>query len=564
MLRIPRKILLPLLLCTGLVCMAGLSLALWGVYTLSYRGALNAVSQDVETRARLRAAVLQSELDRQATVSLVLADDREVTSALLSNRPALYKSVSQKLERLRTQTRSDVIYIIQPSGLTVSASNHALPASFVGSNYSFRPYFSEAMKSGTATQFALGTVSRKPGLYFARAIPHSGRTLGVVVVKMEFDAIEASWSGLGEDTYVTGPTGDVFLTAHPERRFQPLPVLSDRQIDTVIDLSGVGWKLHAISSDQAARDTAIAATLIAALAFALMGTLGTWQWRRLHQRRLAKAREAEYRERLEREVATRTAALSQTNERLSKEVRERRAAQRRLSHLQADLVQANKLASLGQITAGVAHEINQPLATIRVLADTATRQLEQKRGGRDLISANLARIVDMCERIGHITGELRTFSRKASGEVEPVPLKDTIESSILLNESRLRENRVALDIAPIDPALSVMAGRVRLEQVLVNLLQNAFEALENTPQPQVRLRVEHSEDQVVVRLSDNGPGLPEAVMAQLFTPFVTTKPKGLGLGLVIAHDILRDFGGRLSAETSPQGATFCLTLRKAP
>lgn len=559
---VPRQIRLPLLILAGLACVAGLGLALWGVYSLSYTGALRIVSEDVETRARLRAAVLQSEMERQATVALVLSDDSDVTTALLGNRPALYTSVSRKLDRLRAQTRSAVIYIIQASGQTVSASNWALPVSFVGSNYSFRPYFREAMTNGTATQFALGTVSRKPGLFFARAVTASGRRLGVVVVKMEFDPIEATWKGLGEDTYVTGPTGEVFLTAYPERRFKPLPALTARQIDTVIDLPGVGWKLHVISSDQAARDTAIAATLTAALAFGLLGTLSAWQWRRLRQRRLSAARETEYRERLERDVATRTEALSATNDRLSKEIRERRTAQRRLSRLQADLVQANKLASLGQITAGVAHEINQPVATIRVLAETAASQTPSARGAKALIAENLSAIIRMCDRLGHITGELRTFSRKASSEVEPVPLKEAVDSSILLNESRLRDHRVSLRCDPIDPQLRVMASRVRLEQVLVNLLQNAFEALEGVPDAQVRLSLSADGDQVRLRVADNGPGLPPQVQAQLFTPFVTTKPKGLGLGLVIAHDILRDFGGALSAESSETGATFILTLRK--
>ncbi|ADU15039.1 sensor histidine kinase [Asticcacaulis excentricus] len=560
---VSRKIGLPLLILAGLAFVAGLALALWGVYSLSYTGALRSVSEDVETRARLRAAVLQSEMERQATVALVLSDDSDVTAALLGNRPALYNGVSKKLDRLRTQTRSSVIYIIQASGQTVAASNWALPVSFVGSNYSFRPYFREAMTNGTATQFALGTVSRKPGLFFARAVTDSGRRLGVVVVKMEFDPIEATWSGLDEDTYVTGPTGEVFLTALPERRFKPLPALTDRQIDTVIDLPGLGWKLHIISSDQAARDSAIAATLTAALGFGLLWTLSAWQWRRLRQRRLSAAREAEYRERLERDVATRTEALSATNDRLSKEIRERRNAQRRLSRLQADLVQANKLASLGQITAGVAHEINQPVATIRVLAETAASQAPSARGAKALIAENLSAIIRMCDRLGHITGELRTFSRKASSEVEPVPLKEAVDSSILLNESRLRDHRVTLRCDPIDPQLRVMASRVRLEQVLVNLLQNAFEALEGLPDAKVRLSLSADGNQVHLRVADNGPGLPPPVLAQLFTPFVTTKPKGLGLGLVIAHDILRDFGGALSAESSETGATFTLTLCKA-
>jgi two-component system C4-dicarboxylate transport sensor histidine kinase DctB len=251
-------------------------------------------------------------------------------------------------------------------------------------------------------------------------------------------------------------------------------------------------------------------------------------------------------------VAARTAELRS-------EIHERQQAERRLNVLQADLVQANKLAQLGQITAGVAHEINQPLATIRVLAENSLAVGAAKPA---LVSDNLGNIVRMSERIGHITGELRAFSRKASFDPEPVSLKETLDSSVLLNRSRLRDNKVRLVRDPIDAKLRVMAGRVRLEQVLVNLLQNAFEALEDTPGAEVRLSVTFDDDWVWLRVADNGPGLKPEVLAQLFTPFVTTKEKGLGLGLVIAHDILRDFGGELLAESSDKGAVFTLKLRK--
>jgi two-component system C4-dicarboxylate transport sensor histidine kinase DctB len=168
----------------------------------------------------------------------------------------------------------------------------------------------------------------------------------------------------------------------------------------------------------------------------------------------------------------------------------------------------------------------------------------------------------MCERITHITGELRAFSRKATGETEPVSLKKTLDSSILLNKSRLRHNRVRLVRDQVDAALEVIGGRIRLEQVVVNLLQNAFEALEDTADPVVRIGVTVEDSWVWVRISDNGPGLDPKIEAQLFTPFTTSKEKGLGLGLVIARDILREFGGELTAETGGPGATFALKLRR--
>ncbi|ESQ79060.1 ATP-binding protein [Asticcacaulis sp. YBE204] len=556
--RFPSKSLWPWLL-AGLAIVA--AFILYETHSLTYAGAMNGLTRDARVTAQLRVAVLQSELDKQRSAPVILADDSDVVSALQRPDPERFRRISQKLERLQHETRSAVIYIIDASGTTVAASNWALPTSFVGSAYGFRPYFREALTKGTSEQFALGTVSRRPGLYLAHSIVEEGKTLGVVVVKMEFDAIEATWADSAEPTFVTGPNDEILLTSHPEQRFHKVPTLTRDQFLTTLPAPAKGWQLHLVGSRRPAERLASGATLTAVLGLGLILTLLAWQWRRRRQIAERAVREAEYRERLEHDVAARTEALSVTNARLSDEIHERHQAEQRLNSLQADLVQANKLASLGQITAGVAHEINQPVATIRVLADNTLRMIERKSPAK-AIGDNLGTIARMCERIGHITGELRTFSRKATGETEPISLKETIDSSILLNKSRLHENRVKLLRDRIDPALRVMAGRVRLEQVLVNLLQNAFEALEATPDPVVRITVAEDADWVVVCVADNGPGLPPQVREALFTPFVTTKPKGLGLGLVIAHDILRDFGGELSAESDDSGTTFTLKLRK--
>jgi two-component system C4-dicarboxylate transport sensor histidine kinase DctB len=289
-----------------------------------------------------------------------------------------------------------------------------------------------------------------------------------------------------------------------------------------------------------------------------------WWWRRRRRTEERALAERRYRQQLESNVASRTQELSHANERLSREMTERLEAERKLNMLQADLVQANKLASLGQIIAGVAHEINQPLATIRVLAENSIQVHSSPSpvGSPELLSNNMANIVRMSERIGHITGELRAFSRKAMPETTPIPLKETVDSSLLLNRSRLREDTVTVVRDGIDSSIKVLAGRIRLEQVIVNLLQNAFEALQEHREPIVHIAFRDEGSSVVLSIIDNGPGLAPAVFARLFTPFVTTKLKGLGLGLVISHDIVRDFGGELWSESSSEGARFHIRLRK--
>lgn len=548
-----------------LVLLVGASLAV--VFNLTYRGSIAALTREAEVKAQLQVAALQSELDKQRSAPVILADDSDVMKALSEPSEARALAISKKLAKLQAELKSAAIYLIDHTGRTISSSNYQAPTSFVGSNYAFRRYFTDAIKEGQAEQFALGTVSQHPGLYVSHRAGPAPKPLGVVVVKVQFDAIEAQWAHAHTTTIVTNSARDILLTSIPALRFRKGFQPMSSQISASLAAPGPGWRLYLLGPSDPAFKAARNATLMAAMAWALMLTVIGWLWRRRRRTWERAAAEHEYRERLERDVAERTVELSRSNAQLSQEIAERQDAERRLNALQADLVQANKLASLGQITAGVAHEINQPLTAIRVLSENALTVLKRDGTKRPapVIGQNLADIVRLSERIGHITGELRTFSRKATGETGPVPLKEAIESSIQLNRSRLRHDRVRLKLdKTVSAKLSVIGGRVRLEQVLVNLLQNAFEALEQTPNPEVHIATEVDGEWVRVRISDNGPGIDEAVMRQLFIPFVTTKEKGLGLGLVIAHDILRDFGGELSAENADSGAVFTLKMRVAP
>lgn len=539
-------------------------LMLFESYQLALSHRTQSLMDEAQISGHLRVIALQSELDKQAAIPLILAEDSDIINAIQQPEHQALNSISIKLEKLHLQTRSAAIYLLDKKGIALAASNWALPTSFVGSNYSFREYFKQALAKGAAEQFALGTVSRKPGLYLARRIGTQEQPLGVVVLKVEFDAMESAWAAAQGKTFVTGSTGEILLSSQAEWRFKALPAPGPDEIHTQFPAPIQAGHLHLFTSIESARNTANSALAMTAMAEVLLLMCGAW-WRRKRRQQSEKHKaEERYRQQLEHEVAKRTQELSETNRRLSEEIAERQQAKAKLNELQADLVQANKLAALGQITAGVAHEINQPLATIRVLTDNILHWQQKPSNPPlpDLVQENLQNIVRMSERIGRITGDLRAFSRKATRETEPVALGETLQSSILLNSSRLRENKVTLDCATIPPELHVTAGRIRLEQVLVNLLQNAFEAVANEATPKVSIRLSEDGDWIRLSISDNGPGIEASVFGRLFTPFVTTKLTGLGLGLVIAHDIIRDFGGELKAETSASGASFHLTLRK--
>jgi two-component system C4-dicarboxylate transport sensor histidine kinase DctB len=548
----------------GFALLAALAI-LGGVYLLAESNASASLLRDAKVTAQLQAAALESELEKQRTVPAILAGDADLRRALTSESAAQDLAISKKLANLTPETPGAVIYVLDRRGKVRSASNYNQPESFVGSSFGFRRYFIDGLVRHNAEEFAAGAMTGLVGLFIAHDVLDGASSIGVAVVKVEFDAIEDSWRRSRTKTAVTDLSGKILLTSEPELRFKSLPTPKSDELATTVPVDPNGWRLTLTVPKQDARVAARSATLIAFLALALCAATAGWLWRRsklVAERALA---EAGYRVRLEVDVATRTLELSRANERLSAEIQERLQTERRLSDLQTDLVQANKLAQLGQITAGVAHEMNQPLATIRVLAESALALLDKPRAPRmPVVRDNLGVVVRMCERISHITGELRAFSRKATGETRPVSVKRTLDSSILLNKSRLRHNRVRLLRDPIDPALEVIGGQIRLEQVFVNLLQNAFEALEGAPDPIVRIGVKVQPQWVWVNITDNGPGLESKIQAHLFTPFVTSKETGLGLGLVIARDIIREFGGELTAESGQAGATFSVKLKRVP
>ena len=578
-------------------------MAMTGAAELARRDALAELAIQAEANAQLHAAVLRSELEKQRSVPVVLAQDPEIAALLADPRSGSADGVSAKLEALARQTRTAAIYVLDDQGLARAASNWREPTSFVGSNYAFRPYFSGALTEGEAEFFALGTVSGRPGLYLARRIGPAEAPLGVVVVKVEFDALETEWRSTGEPALVTDSRGVVLVTSEPDWRFrrsreltpeERRSILTDQTLSgqaltplpfageagTVVRISTAplvgewmlaeartdtpGWTLRLL--DPVGRAVVVATTNARVIAILLVTLLATAAGVILRRRQQAAARavaEEASRAELERRIDERTLELRDTNSRLSSEIEERRRAEASREILREELVQASRLATLGQIAAGVAHEINQPVAAIRTHADSAAAYIE--RGDTAAAKRNLGRVSDLTGRIGAITDELRAFSRKASRTVSPVAPAAAVDGALLLIGHRLRDSGVRLvRTGPED--VKAMADPVRLEQVIVNLVQNAFEAMTEagTPDPTLTIDVARQGRRVEIVISDNGPGIDPAIAATLFTPFVTTKAQGLGLGLVICRDIVAGFGGELGLRASADGAVFAISLKAAP
>lgn len=590
-----------------ILLLAWLVLGLAGAYAAgeaARRNASTALARQSENAAALHAAVLRSELEKYRSLPPAMATDADVARLLTAPDASDTAPLNQRLEALADQTRASAIYVIGADGVTRAASNWRQPVSFIGADYGFRPYFTKAMRDGAAEFFALGTVSRTPGMFLAQRVSdRSGRALGVVVVKVEFDALEAEWRASGEPAYVADPGGVILITSVPAWRFRTLrpmdaaarqltladqtlghgaltplafqtpatgqPAIVDATIDgkpghwmhAASETATPGWTLHLLTPTRGAIEAAVGnARVMAALIITLFfGVLAVLLRRRQQAAARHKAAEAA-RHDLERRIAERTHDLSQANEALNRQIEERMRAEASREALRDELVQAGKLAALGQIAAGVAHEINQPVAAIRTQAETAAAWLERDQSSK--AARALGRIGDLTARIGAITGELRAFSRKSEPALTPVSLNEAIDGALLLLGGRLRQAGVRL-IRIKGEDVVVMADRFRLEQVIVNLVQNAVEALEGAPNATITLSHEHHDGRVELVVADNGPGVSESIREQLFTPFVTSKANGLGLGLVICRDIVAAFEGELDLRPTEHGATFVVTLRSA-
>ena len=564
------------------------------LFWLGERWAESTASQAARSDARQlavsNASLFDSELQKFRLLPVALAEYPDV-AALLQAGGGNSGPVNDRLERLAEKTNAAAIYVIAPDGWTLAASNYRKPTSFVGQNYAFRPYFRDAMTKGDAELFALGTVSGRPGLYLARRINDGEKPLGVIVVKIEFDSLAREWSRQLGKSMIADSHGIVIISGKREWQFKTLRALNPSEKSQIADSRQFpGASLQRLPFDTAKADISIggeqhrsitvpvgleggklvalmptaralegaraqARIIVVLILFALLAIL-TWQYRQLERAAI----QLEVQRELEHKVAERTSELEKANALLLIESGERTHSEQKYRQSREELAQANRLGTLGQVTAGVAHEINQPAAAIRAFAENAIAFLDRSRPEK--AGDNLRQIVSLTERIATITGELRSFARRKTPAVGPTNLSDAIEAALLLVKHRITSTNTKVIWNKRAAAILVRADRVRLEQIFVNLFQNSLDALGHAPNGEIEISFVQKEMQVVVTMADNGPGLSDELKQTLFIPFSTGKEDGLGLGLAIVRDIIREFGGEIRL-LEGAGARFELQFERA-
>jgi two-component system, NtrC family, C4-dicarboxylate transport sensor histidine kinase DctB len=564
-----------------------------------------------EAQVTLRIAVegLRSTLDRFAPLPKLLAE-RPILSELLKDpeNQGLLPYVNEQLRLTAQSLGVSDVYLMDIGGTTIAASSYRKELSFVGRNFSFRPYFQQAIDGGLGQFFALGTTSGERGYFLASPVLDKSRIIGVIAIKFLVDPFEVSWRGGASEIIVTDLSDVVFMSSRPEWRFRTLSPLkpadlarirADRQYpeDQLIPmkvetealddehsllrlgetdpeafvvnstlLSDVGWRVWLLTPAGAARSQALIALSLVGLLILLMGLTTTVI---LQRNARAREREVERRaaqEELERRVDQRTADLNDANARLRTEIDERTATETRLRRTQKELVQAGKLAALGQMSAALSHEINQPLTAVKSYADNAAAYLDRKRISE--ARENVTRISQMADRMAALSGHLRNFARRPQETVGPVDLSLVLDDALGLMETGIAKASATVERAEATrECVWVTGGRLRLQQVFVNLISNALDAMETSRSPIIEIDLERpAPDRVRVLVRDRGAGLSDDVVGQVFDPFFTTKTpgKGLGLGLSISYNIIEDFGGHLSAGNRDDGgAWFAVDLSVA-
>ncbi|EKO3797698.1 TPA: sensor histidine kinase [Vibrio harveyi] len=543
---------------------------------------------------------IQNKLDKYAHIPHLLSKDEPLVEALLNPENSAQLEITNRyLESVNGVIEAADTYLIDKWGTTIAASNWRKERSFVGRNFAFRPYFKQAITGQRSQYYALGSTSGERGYYYSYPIVYAGGVLGVVVVKMDLSKIEDNWQQPNSVFVASDPNGIVFMSSRNDWLFKSLQPLEEptaaevwasrQYLNTTIDslgfvgdmslahteakqgypynkgtlvvsslpLENLKLTIRVLSPKQSVIWFTMGYLLVLTLVFTVLFLVGQLIYHRQQRHRQIERIQQEANQKLEYQVMARTAELQA-------EIAQRIETEQTLRVTQDELVQAAKLAVLGQMSASISHELNNPLAAIRSFAENGKLFLHKEKYERT--EDNLTRISALTDRMANISQQLRSFAKKTSGnELAQTHLLPVIASAKELMKPAFKSARVTLSTKLIEQDVEVQINTIQLEQVLVNLLTNAIEATKGQENKQVHLSIEKDikAELVWIYVDDNGTGLGEFTFSQLCEPFLTTKQNGLGLGLSISQQILAGMNGKLSAQNREQGGarfSICLPL----
>jgi two-component system C4-dicarboxylate transport sensor histidine kinase DctB len=573
----------------AVLVLALVALAGGGSWWFAYRDALDRLQERGQADLAWAADRLTAQLFRHRELAVVLARHPDLKAALEGSETE--GAEAEVVRAMADMTGADRIALVDTQGrLRVASRSTGVDGEPVAPSALARA-FSGAL--GTAQ--AIGTdpnrrAARRVFVFAAPVFADTGQVTGAVVVEANVRGIEENWPGNAPAVYFSDASGRIIASDRPDLVLANLttgagfpahevrivagheiwrldfgPYLPAQALHLARALPALGVRADILVSTADARGSAALQGMLAAAIAAVFAVVVELV---MHSRRglaLRLKAEAEINARLEERVAERTRTLSETNLSLTREVSERREAEAALKRAQGELVQASKLAALGKMSAGISHELNQPLMAIRTFAENAAMFLDRDRPGeaRD----NVTRIAELARRMGRIIQNLRAFARQENGPVSDVDLAAVVEMALETGAEKIARHDVTLDWVAPEAPVWVRGGEVRLGQVVVNLISNAVDAMAETD-GEKRLSLAIDADTRAVRLSvrDTGPGIEDP--ERVFDPFYTTKKigaaEGMGLGLSISYGLVQGFGGTIRGANRPEGgAEFTVELAPA-
>ncbi|MAU45073.1 MAG: two-component system sensor histidine kinase [Yangia sp.] len=529
-------------------------------------------TESTRNRAELRLALysgnILSELRRNAIVPQLLARDPALIGALNSGD---FSQSSQRLISYVDEIGAASLMLLDRDGRTVAATDR----NRLGEQHRGAPYFVNALRSNT-TVFT--TQAREAGGYsftYSRRVESQNTVIGVIVVEVDLAKFERAWVGITDAVAVLDSEGTIVLATEPRWRGRTMDEELERQSpesaieraikatadwtalppdayvrgEAVMQVDGRipfrGWTMATFTTYASVREKVNAVLALEIMGFALLAALAFYALSRKTALRMAL---------FQRE----SAELRRLNARLQREIAEREKVQKDLASAEQTLEQSSKLAALGEMSAAVSHELNQPLAAMKTYLAGARLLLRRNRPEEAMTAFH--RIDDLIERMGAITRQLKSYARKGQSQLSPVDMGEALASSLSMMEPQLKARRVRIAKILPDEPVRVMGDRMRIEQVLVNLLRNAIDATKSEAHPEIEIILASGET-AVLSVRDNGHGIED--LDALFEPFYTTKQPGdgTGLGLAISSGIVADLGGRLTARNgSDGGAVFEMQL----
>lgn len=559
--------------------------------------------QQAVLQAKRLSAFIRYEIGRYADVAAALATSDSLQQQLSDTNS---HSLNLYLRDLQQASKTEDIYLLDLKGRVIAASNFQSPASYVGRDFSFRPYVQQALAGKPGHYYALGHTSGRRGYYFSapvyetQSLESQPPTIkAVLALKIDLEPIEhhqQNIAGLdGWHFLVTGQSDEVFLSDKPEWRFKRLhnKAMSDaeqqRYLTKTLDPLGqqqqaallapaytlwqlpsaqdyqqffayqsplpeFQWQLVLLQQPSSApigRMLAIGTLLYLGFAFALL-------WRRERSKRQLQLQQ--HNQALEQRVLARTAELAETNQRLLAQIAKREQTESALAQTEQELVQAAKLATIGSLSASLNHELNQPLTALQSYTQNTERMLEKNM----LADAkmNLGAMLKLIQRLANIIAQFKDFSRPGSGKNQPVALQTVLLDALGIVQHQCQRQGVKTRLKQPDLPLLVLVDAIQLEQVLVNILTNGLQAMLQSPEPGFFIVLEQADNKAQIRIRDLGPGIEPHHLDKIFEAFFSTKARdGLGLGLSISQRIVQSFGGSLTvANHPPQGAEFLIQL----